>query len=132
VWVAERDDANGGSSTDAQVVGVIAARAVGDVPTAGIDTAEASGFWTWTATRPLVEVRHLRVAPWIRRTGVGGRLVQQVLGHAIGIGAVSVVLNTTAAQRPARELYARCGFRQVGVTYIGEYELVWMEHTLPR
>ncbi|GAB3431243.1 GNAT family N-acetyltransferase [Flindersiella endophytica] len=126
VWVAEREGAPG----DPTVVGVVAARAVGDTTTADLDTAEASGLWTWTPSRPLVELRHLRVAAWIRRIGLGSRLVRQVIDHAAATGAKAVVLNTTAAQRPARKLYERCGFREVGVTYVGEYELVWMEHPL--
>lgn len=126
VWLAERVD----PTAAAQVVGVVAARTVGDTSSADVDTAEASGFWPLSASHPLVELRHLRVAHWMRRAGVGGRLVQQVIDHATHVGAAAVVLNTTAAQHPARALYARYGFRETGVTYLGEYELVWMEHPL--
>jgi len=38
----------------------------------------------------------------------------------------SLVLNTTAAQIPALAFYRRIGFQEVGRSYLGAFELVWM------
>ncbi len=42
----------------------------------------------------------------------------------------SLVLNTTAAQAPALALYRQFGFHELGRSYLGSYELVWMERMI--
>jgi len=37
-----------------------------------------------------------------------------------------LVLNTTSAQIPALAFYSRFGFQELGRSYLGAYELVWM------
>ena len=41
-----------------------------------------------------------------------------------------LVLNTTPPQTPAMNLYCKVGFREMGRSYIGRYELVWFELAL--
>jgi hypothetical protein len=48
------------------------------------------------------------------------------------LGFRSLVLNTTAAQIPALALYGKLGFHELGRSYLGSYEPVWMQRLLDR
>jgi len=60
------------------------------------------------------EIENVVVAPECRRGGVGTRLVQDVLHQAVELGATSVLLEVRESNRPARKLYERLGFVEVG------------------
>ena len=78
----------------------------------------------------LLELQHLRVDPDFHGRGVGKQLCQTVIDWARDHGFKFLFVNTTTPQTPARSLYQKMGFREVAVTYVGKYELVWMELTL--
>jgi ribosomal protein S18 acetylase RimI-like enzyme len=79
----------------------------------------------------LGEVRRLRVDPEWRRRGLATALMAQLVEFAARQeGMRALVLNTTAAQVPALRLYQRLGFVEVGRTYVGAYELVWMRRSI--
>lgn len=77
-----------------------------------------------------LELQHLRVDPDFHGRGIGQMLCQAVIHWAKAQGCRSLYVNTTTPQTPARGLYQKLGFREVAVTYVGKYELVWMEITL--
>jgi GNAT superfamily N-acetyltransferase len=70
------------------------------------------------------------VAPEMRRQGVGGALVEAVVGWARANGASRMVLDVADHNTPAIELYARKGFVPTGVTgtmpppraHVGEHQ----------
>jgi hypothetical protein len=102
---------------------------VGDIRTSAPDTVEFSGLLSvneWVRTADMGEVRRLRVAPKWRRRGVATALMRGLIRWSIARGLRSLVLNTTAAQLPALALYRSLGIREIGRTYLGVYELVWM------
>jgi RimJ/RimL family protein N-acetyltransferase len=117
-------------------VGCVGVRRVGDAGTAASDTAEQSGLavtGTWARDGDVGEVRRLRVAPEWRRRGLGTALMQELIRWSVDTQRLrTLVLNTTAAQLPALALYARLGFHELGRSYLGSYELVWMGLTLVR
>lgn len=81
----------------------------------------------WRARDDVAELRRLRVAPEHWRRGVGAALTSAVIDWARANGYRSLVLNTTAPQTPARRLYERLGFEEIGRSFLGQYELVWYE-----
>lgn len=54
------------------------------------------------------------VAPSERGHGVGSQLVEEVLGWARSLGAVSMTLWVSDGNEPARRLYEQLGFRGTG------------------
>lgn len=78
----------------------------------------------------ILELQHLRVDPDYQGRGIGRMLCQAVIDWARAHGCRSLYVNTTTPQMPARGLYQKLGFREVAVTFVGKYELVWMELTL--
>jgi GNAT superfamily N-acetyltransferase len=81
----------------------------------------------WFGRTDIAELRRLRVAPEVRRRGVGMLLTQAVIDWSAERRCASIVLNTTTAQAPARSLYEKCGFVEVAKAFIGEFEFVWYE-----
>jgi ribosomal protein S18 acetylase RimI-like enzyme len=57
------------------------------------------------------EVVRMRVAPGRRRRGYGRRILDALEARAVARGARELVLETTVAQRAARALYERAGYR---------------------
>ena len=73
------------------------------------------------------EIRRLRVALEWRRRGVATALTRQLTSSSVeSLRLRSLVLNTTSAQIPALMFYRGLGFQEIGRTYLGAYELVWM------
>jgi ribosomal-protein-alanine N-acetyltransferase len=62
-----------------------------------------------------VHLMNVAVHPGRRRRGIGRRLVDRVLAGAAEEGATAVVLEVRSGNAGARRLYARVGFRQVGL-----------------
>jgi ribosomal protein S18 acetylase RimI-like enzyme len=116
------------------VVGTVGLRQVGEVSSVASDSAENSsmpGLQSWIESGTVGEVRRLRVAPEWRRCGLGTALMQELINSAtFSFGLRRLVLNTTAAQIPALALYARLGFHELGRSYLGAYELVWLQRLL--
>jgi ribosomal protein S18 acetylase RimI-like enzyme len=124
-WVAV--STNGG---DEEVIGTLGLRRVGDQETARSDTAERSGLpstGVWVSSGDVGEIRRLRVALEWRRRGVATALTRQLITASVdSLRLRSLVLNTTSAQIPALAFYRRLGFQELGRSYLGAYELVWM------
>lgn len=77
-----------------------------------------------------VELHRMRVAPTHQRRGYG-RAVLHALEAAARDAGVDLVLATTATrQRAAVEFYPSEGYREVGRSTAGEYELVHFEKEL--
>jgi len=112
-----------------EIIGTVGLRRVGSAETSAADTAEHSGLSAVQLGAPaprVGEVRRLRVAAAWRRRGVATALLRELIDWAARHQLASLVLNTTSAQGPALALYARLGFQEIGRSYLGEYELVWM------
>jgi hypothetical protein len=50
-----------------------------------------------------------------------------VIDWARSHGFCLLVVNTTTPQRPALQLYRSLGFQEAGFSFVGQYELVWLE-----
>jgi GNAT superfamily N-acetyltransferase len=82
----------------------------------------------WLRRGDVMELKHLRVAEESRRLGIGAALVQTVIDWCRNNGAGLLVLNTSTPQFPARALYRRMGFAEIGIAYLaGRYEVLWHE-----
>jgi ribosomal protein S18 acetylase RimI-like enzyme len=119
-WVAV---AAGHQDAD-EVVGMVGVRRCGIEMTgfAGLPIAAE-----WHQRGDVAELRRLRVAPEHWRSGIGTQLSQTVISWSRDQGFRSLILNTTAAQTPAIALYRRLGFRELGRSFVGTFELVWLE-----
>jgi ribosomal-protein-alanine N-acetyltransferase len=60
------------------------------------------------------EVLMLAVAPYLRRKGIGSGLLHAAEEASKANGSVEMYLEVDARNTPARALYARCGYREVG------------------
>ena len=79
---------------------------------AGKETVAYGGLWL------LVDEAHITtfaVLPEWRRRGIGGRLMVALMDVALHLNARVMTLEVRLSNRPARDLYARFGFRPVGV-----------------
>jgi ribosomal protein S18 acetylase RimI-like enzyme len=117
------------ASPRAEIIGTVGLRRVGSAETAAADTVEHSGLALVQLGAPpaeIGEIRRLRVAPEWRRQGVATALMREASRWSTSHGLRGLVLNTTAAQVPALALYRKLGFQEVGRSYLGTYELVWM------
>ncbi len=60
-------------------------------------------------------VTNIAVAPQLRKKGVGTEIVRALLAEAEKSGAERVFLEVRVGNEPARHLYERCGFVEVGI-----------------
>lgn len=60
------------------------------------------------------EILTIAVAPEIRRSGAGARLLREALDRAKDMGATAMFLEVSVANSAARGLYGRFGFAEVG------------------
>lgn len=118
-WVAEDNGAGAGDLVG--IVGGQTLRAMEILPP------DHPYVQRWQQRGRVAELRRLRVAPDRRRGGIGERLCETVLQWARQEKYDTLVVNTTTPQVPALALYRKLGFREVGVSYIGRYELTWLE-----
>jgi ribosomal protein S18 acetylase RimI-like enzyme len=124
-WVAVID----AGAIEEEVVGMVGVRRCG-AESPGIDGLPATR--EWARRGDVAELCRLRVAPEVWRRGLGARLSRTAIDWAREHDYRSMVLNTTTPQAPAQALYRRFGFREVGRSFTGQYELVWFELPLGR
>jgi ribosomal-protein-alanine N-acetyltransferase len=60
-------------------------------------------------------VTTLAVHPEWRRQGIGERLMRRLMARAVEIGAEAITLEVRVGNGAARELYAKLGFKEVGL-----------------
>jgi [ribosomal protein S18]-alanine N-acetyltransferase len=75
---------------------------------------QAAGFSLCRAAGPEVELLLIGVAPAQRRNGIAGRLLMRAQEDAIVRGASELFLEVREDNDPAKYLYNRAGFVQVG------------------
>ncbi|PSO55460.1 MAG: ribosomal-protein-alanine N-acetyltransferase [Actinobacteria bacterium QS_5_72_10] len=73
------------------------------------------GFAGMQARPEATHVTNIAVAPAQQRRGVGGALLAWLLATAAELGHEAVTLEVRAGNAPARRLYARAGFQEVGM-----------------
>jgi GNAT superfamily N-acetyltransferase len=85
--------------------------------------AELDGRWVGLATglaadsdRSQTMLVGMFVDGMARRRGVGGALIEAVVGWARALGALRLTLWATATNQAAIALYRRCGFQPTGAT----------------
>ena len=100
---------------------------VGSVPEMSPELALAHD---WRRSNDVAQVQRLTVLADFRRQGIATLLCQTAFEWCRDNGFRAAVLNTTSAQIPAISLYRKLGFREVGRSYLGKFELVWFELAL--
>lgn len=88
----------------------LANREVSQVVVARTLDGRAVGFCSFWIVADELHINNLAVLPEQRRAGVGGSLVEHVLGEAQRRGAGRATLEVRRSNEPARRLYARWGF----------------------
>jgi ribosomal protein S18 acetylase RimI-like enzyme len=118
-WVAEQ-----GEKVDTPLAGIVGVEAfcAGKGMSARLKLAQ-----DWQDRGNVAELCRLRVAPEVRGHGLGTRLCQTVVEWSRAQGYHTLVVNTTTPQIPALDLYRKMGFRDVALSFIGRYELIWLE-----
>ncbi len=75
---------------------------------------ESGGFVLVRIAGGEAEILTLAVAPAARRRGIGSALISAACQKAQEMGAETMFLEVSQANEPARTLYTRFGFREVG------------------
>jgi GNAT superfamily N-acetyltransferase len=122
-WVAVLLPDTGAS----QVVGTVGVYRAGTDPEMWPDMPQAG---EWRRRTNVAELRRLRVAPELRRQGIATRLNQAAIAWCREHDFRTLIVNTTAAQIPALNLYRKLGFQEIYRSFIDQYELVWFELAL--
>jgi [ribosomal protein S18]-alanine N-acetyltransferase len=81
---------------------------------AGAGAADLAGFLVFRVVLDEAELLTLAVEPGVQGRGIGGRLVARFLAAAAARGAVRAFLEVAADNVPARAVYGRAGFAEVG------------------
>lgn len=82
--------------------------------TVAVSDAGLAGYCVLLMAADEGEIANIATAPWARRRGVAGRLLDHALRLAQHLGAVSVYLEVRASNESARALYASRAFAPVG------------------
>jgi ribosomal-protein-alanine N-acetyltransferase len=80
-----------------------------------LDAGRPIGFSLARAVADEAELLLVAVDPRQRGQGTGGRLVERAMEAARTRGAVKMHLEVRAGNAPARKLYAKSGFQDVGI-----------------
>jgi [ribosomal protein S18]-alanine N-acetyltransferase len=72
------------------------------------------GFYLWRQTLDEAELLLIAVRPEVRGTGLGRRLMQDMMGQARGGGVAQLFLEVREGNSPALALYRSQGFEPVG------------------
>ena len=75
---------------------------------------DLKGFIMVRVAADETEILSIAVGPDTRRRGLGSTLLTHAAQQVSGLGAVRMFLEVAAANLPARNLYEKHGFRQVG------------------
>ena len=75
---------------------------------------EICGFILTRMAADEAEVITIAVGPDHRRRGLASRLLEQAMAHMVRLGAARMFLEVAAQNLPARKLYEKYGFREVG------------------
>jgi ribosomal-protein-alanine N-acetyltransferase len=75
---------------------------------------EPAGFMLSRRAADEAEILTVAVAPAARGRGIARELLARHLGRLAALGVARVFLEVDDGNRPARSLYARAGFREVG------------------
>ena len=75
---------------------------------------DLSGFILARVAADETEILSVAVSPDMRQRGLASLLLEQACHKATGEGAVRIFLEVAAANAPARNLYEKYGFREVG------------------
>lgn len=86
-----------------------------DDPTRLILTRKAAALIVISVIAPEAEILNIGVAPNHRRQGLGAALLQDAIAALRGRRVDTLFLEVAADNAPARALYARSGFVQVGL-----------------
>lgn len=111
----------------------LANREVSQIVVARTRGGRAVGFCSFWIVADELHINNLAVLPEERGAGVGGSLVEHVLGEAQRRGAGRATLEVRRSNEPARRLYARWGFAVSAVRprYYAEPEedalILWRE-----
>jgi GNAT superfamily N-acetyltransferase len=81
-------------------------------------------------TTRTARLRHVVVAPERSRRGIGRALVETAVEWARSQQYRSLMLSTTTQQEAAVDLYRTTGFREIGRSTYGRWELMWFERPL--
>ena len=79
-----------------------------------IGTEQPAGFALMRTVADEAELLTIAVDPPLQRRGVGLLLVERVVAHARASGATRLFLEVAPDNQPARALYRKLGFAQVG------------------
>jgi GNAT superfamily N-acetyltransferase len=71
------------------------------------------------------EIKRMRVRPDFQRRGIGTAILQRLVDRARELGYRSLILDTTAHQVPAQNLYFKNGFVEIGSRAEGIHELCY-------
>lgn len=75
---------------------------------------EICGFILTRIAADEAEVITIAVGPDRRRQGLASRLLERAVAHMVRLGAARMFLEVAAQNLPARNLYEKYGFREVG------------------
>ena len=78
------------------------------------DEDDLSGFILARVAAEEIEILSVAVSPDMRQRGLASRLLAQACHRAIAEGAARIFLEVAAANLPARNLYKKYGFHEVG------------------
>jgi GNAT superfamily N-acetyltransferase len=84
----------------------------------------------FTAVPRAVYLHDMAVDPASQRTGIGRRLIEEVLGVARAWPSEAIRLDAYDSEAGAGPFYARCGFREVGRVVYRKTPLIYFERLL--
>lgn len=88
---------------------------------AAVEGEETLGYISLTYVLDEGYIGNVAVSPTARRRGVGLALVEEMTSRAKALGLAFLTLEVRESNHAARALYARCGYRDVGLRR-GYYE----------
>lgn len=80
-----------------------------------LDGETVAGYVGSQSVPPEADMMNIAVAPEYRRCGIAAALIEQLVGRLAANGIASLTLEVRASNLPARGLYDRLGFSQVGL-----------------
>lgn len=75
---------------------------------------DLNGFILARVAADETEILSVAISPDMRQRGLASQLLERACHRATGEGAVRIFLEVAAANQPARNLYEKYGFREVG------------------